>query len=143
METNYGFIIEKTGKKIKLELQRKFNESNFDITVDQWVVLLELYSHGTQNQVELCERCFKDAPTMTRIVELLVKKEFVERSPCITDRRKYDISLNKKGKQLIQKLLPTVIAFRKEGWKDLTEKDIQHLIRITNKISINLDNYVR
>jgi DNA-binding MarR family transcriptional regulator len=56
MNLNYGFILESTAKKIKLELQRKFNEIGVDITVDQWVVLLELHQHGTQNQVDLCER---------------------------------------------------------------------------------------
>jgi DNA-binding MarR family transcriptional regulator len=141
METNYGFILESTAKKIKLELQRKFNELNFDITVDQWIVLLELHKHGVQNQVELCERCFKDAPTITRIIELLVKKELIERAPCKNDRRKFNISLTKKGKQLIQKLLPSVVEFRKQGWNNLTEKDVQHLIRITNKITGNLENH--
>ena len=55
MNLNYGFILESTAKKIKLELQRKFNEIGADITVDQWVVLLELHQHSTQNQVDLCE----------------------------------------------------------------------------------------
>src|SRR6476646_7297317 len=100
MDINYGFILESTAKKIKLELQRKFNEQQIDITVDQWVVLLELHKHGMQNQVELCERCYKDAPTITRIIELLVRKELIDRTGCKNDRRRFDISLNKKGKQL-------------------------------------------
>ena len=141
MDTNYGFILESTAKKIKLELQRKFNENNFDITVDQWVVLLELHKHGVQNQVELCERSFKDAPTITRIVELLIRKGLIDRASCKNDRRKFNISLSKKGKQHIQKLLPVVVAFRKQGWNHLTDRDVQHLVRITNKININLKNH--
>lgn len=138
MNFNYGFILESTAKKIKLELQRKFNEHNVDITVDQWVVLLELYQRGTQNQVALCEHCAKDAPTITRIIELLVKKELIIREDCKEDRRRFNISLSKKGKTLIQKLLPVVIEFRKQGWNNLTEKDIAHIERITNKIKENL-----
>ena len=138
MNFNYGFILESTAKKIKLELQRKFNEIGVDITVDQWVVLLELHQHSTQNQVELCERCAKDAPTITRIIELLVKKELILREECKTDRRKFNISLSKKGKNLIQKLLPVVVEFRKQGWNNLTEKDIAHIERNTRKIKENL-----
>lgn len=138
MNFNYGYVLESTAKKIKLELQRKFNDIGVDITVDQWVVLLELQTHGTQNQVELCEHCSKDAPTITRIVELLLKKELIIRDNCADDRRKYNISLSKKGKALIQKLLPTVIEFRKQGWHNLTEKDIAHIVRITQKIQNNL-----
>lgn len=140
MNFNYGFILESTAKKIKLELQRKFNDIGVDITVDQWVILLELHQHGTQNQVELCEKCAKDAPTITRIIELLIKKEMVLREECKEDRRKFNISLSKKGKALIQKLLPVVIEFRKQGWNNLTEKDIQHIERITKKIQDNLNN---
>ncbi len=138
MDFNYGFTLESTAKKIKLALQRKFNEHDVDITVDQWVVLLELYQYGTQNQVELCERCCKDAPTITRIIELLVRKELITRESCKEDRRKFNISLSKKGKTLIQKLLPIVIEFRKQGWNNLTEKDILHIERITKKIQENL-----
>lgn len=138
MNFNYGFILESTAKKIKLELQRKFNEHEVDITVDQWVVLFELHQHGTQNQVSLCEHCAKDAPTITRIIELLVKKELIVREACTNDRRKYNISLSKKGKILIQKLLPIVIEFRVQGWHNLNEKDIMHIERITKKIQDNL-----
>lgn len=138
MKFNYGLILESTAKKIKLELQRKLNEIGVDITVDQWVVLLELHQHGTQNQVELCERCCKDAPTITRIIELLVKKELIIREGCKEDRRRFNISLNKKGKALIQKVLPIVVEFRIKGWNNLTEKDIAHIERITKKIRDNL-----
>ncbi|MFN8261233.1 MAG: MarR family transcriptional regulator [Chitinophagales bacterium] len=138
MNLNYGFILESTAKKIKLELQRKFNEIGADITVDQWVVLLELYQHNTQSQVDLCEHCAKDAPTITRIIELLVKKELISREECKEDRRKFNVSLSKKGKALIQKLLPVVVEFRKKGWNNLTEKDIQHIERITKRIKENL-----
>lgn len=138
MNFNYGFILESTAKKIKLELQRKFNEHEVDITVDQWVVLFELHQHGTQNQVSLCEHCAKDAPTITRIIELLVKKELIVREACTNDRRKYNISLSKKGKALIQRLLPIVIEFRIQGWHNLNEKDIMHIERITKKIQDNL-----
>jgi DNA-binding MarR family transcriptional regulator len=140
MNFNYGFILESTAKKIKLELQRKFNVHGVDITVDQWVVLLELHQQGTQNQVALCEHCAKDAPTITRIIELLVKKELIIRESCKDDRRKFNISLSKKGKSLIQKLMPIVIEFRKQGWTHLTEKDIQHIERITKKIKENLSD---
>ena len=65
MELTYGHLIEKTGRKIKQELQKEINRLGFGITVDQWVLLLELYESGKMPQVELEERTFKDAPTIT------------------------------------------------------------------------------
>lgn len=139
MNFNYGYILESTAKKIKLGLQHKFNEMNVDITVDQWVVLLELHTNGTQNQVSLCEHCTKDAPTMTRIIELLLKKELVIRKIEKEDRRKSNISLSPNGKSLVKKLLPHVVKFRQLGWEGLTEKDFNALQRIVNKIQANFD----
>jgi len=140
MNFNYGYILESTAKKIKLALQHKFNAMNVDITVDQWVVLLELHNNGTQNQVTLCEHCTKDAPTMTRIIELLLKKNLISRETGREDRRKFNISLSKEGKALVRRLLPIVVEFRKKGWNGLTEKDFEVLQQITNKIQLNFES---
>ena len=138
MEFNYGFVLEKTGKKIKQVLQKQFSVKGIDITIDQWVILHELYVYGKQNQVHLCERVYKDAPTVTRIIVLLEKKSLVLRHTSKEDRRKFDITLSTSGKALVKKLLPYVVAFRKSGWQGLNEQDIRHLQRITQKIEQNL-----
>jgi len=138
MNFYYGFIFETTARKIKVALQQKFNEHNIDITVDQWMVLLELHDNGTLNQVTLCKLCGKDAPTTTHILKLLIKKELITREVCEDDRRCFNISLSKKGKVMIQKVLPIVIEFRQKGWHELSKKDEEHLIRIATKITQNL-----
>jgi len=142
MEFNYGFVLEKTGKKIKQYLQKRFLYKGLDITVDQWVILYELYVDGTQNQVDLCERVYKDAPTVTRILELLIQKELVVRKTADQDRRRFEISLSSIGRAMVKKVLPDVISFRQTGWKGLSNQDIIHLQRITKKIEQNLDNVV-
>jgi len=142
MEFNYGFVLEKTGKKIKQYLQKRFLYKGLDITVDQWVILYELYVHGTQNPVDLCERVYKDAPTVTRILELLIQKELVVRKTADQDRRRFEISLSSIGRTMVKKILPDVISFRQTGWKGLSNQDINHLQRITKKIEQNLDDVV-
>jgi DNA-binding MarR family transcriptional regulator len=140
MEFNYGFVLEKTGKKIKQNLQKRFLYQGLDITVDQWVILYELYLHGTQNQVALCEKVYKDAPTVTRILELLIQKDMVVRKASRADRRKFEISLSPAGRAMVKKILPEVISFRLSGWKGLSHQDMNHLTRITRKIEQNLED---
>ena len=77
---NYGFLIERTGKKLKQSLQRIFNDIDADITVDQWVILYELHEHGSLSQNQIGENTYKDAPTVTRIIDLLAKKKLVKRN---------------------------------------------------------------
>lgn len=140
MEFNYGFVLEKTGKKIKQNLQKRFLYQGLDITVDQWVILYELYIQGTQNQVDLCEKVYKDAPTVTRILELLIQKNMVVRKASRADRRKFEISLSATGRAMVKKILPEVISFRLTGWKGLSNQDMNHLNRITRKIEQNLED---
>ncbi len=140
MEFNYGFVLEKTGKKIKQYLQKRFLYQGLDITVDQWVILYELYIQGTQNQVALCEKVYKDAPTVTRILELLIQKEMVVRKTSKADRRRFEISLSSSGRNMVKKILPEVISFRLIGWKGLDNQDMNHLNRITRKIEQNLED---
>jgi DNA-binding MarR family transcriptional regulator len=136
---NYGFLLERTGKKLKQTLQRIFNDIDADITVDQWVILYELHMHTSLSQNELGENTFKDAPTVTRIIDLLAKKNLVKRKMSKEDRRKYNIELTKKGTEKIETLLPAVIEYRKTGWEGLTKSDLDTLNVILNKVFDNMN----
>ena len=140
MELTYGHLIEKTGRKIKQELQKEINRLGFGITVDQWVLLLELYESGKMPQVELEERTFKDAPTITRILDILLQKSLINKYPCNEDRRKFLIELSEQGRNLVDEMLPHLVVFRKNGWKGLSMQDWEDLQRIMNTIFVNFSN---
>lgn len=137
---NYGFLLERTSKKLKQTLQRNFNDIGAIITVDQWVIMYELFKHGSLSQNQIGENTYKDAPTVTRIIDLLAKKTLVKRKMSKEDRRKYFIELTKKGTETIEKLLPDVIEFRKKGWEGLDQSDLQALNVIVDKVFYNMSD---
>ena len=134
METNYGFIIEKTSRKIKQTLQKRLNNLNIDITVDQWVIILELSRHKDLAQNEIAKKTNKDAPTVNRIIEILLKKELVSKNNNSIDKRKSVICLSNKGKKMIE-----IIKFRNDGWKNLSDQDLNDLKRIMQTIYQNFN----
>jgi DNA-binding MarR family transcriptional regulator len=138
MNKNYGFILETTAKMLKQTLQRRFNRQKIEITVDQWILLSEIFYDQNINQVELCEKVYKDAPTVTRMLVLLQREGYLERVNSQLDKRRFDLKLTTKGQELIKKTLPLVHDFRKDGWRGLDDDDMNHLYRIANKISENL-----
>lgn len=139
METNYGFIIEKTSRKIKQTLQKRLNNLNIDITVDQWVIILELSRHKDLAQNEIAKKTNKDAPTVNRIIEILLKKELVSKNNNSIDKRKSVIGLSNKGKKMIEKINPEIIKFRNDGWKNLSDQDLNDLKRIMQTIYQNFN----
>jgi len=109
-----------------------------DITVDQWVVLQQLERQEGQNQLEIAQAVYKDAPTVTRILDLLAKKKLVERVGDTTDRRRFNIELTKLGRQRIKKVWPHIKAARQKAWAGLDEKAIDKLVESLNQVFENI-----
>jgi DNA-binding MarR family transcriptional regulator len=66
----YSLLLERTSKRIKQYAQTQFKLQKFGITVDQWIVLKKLNEVGGSSQSDLAELVNKDAPTLTRIIDL-------------------------------------------------------------------------
>ncbi|KAB7731353.1 MarR family transcriptional regulator [Rudanella paleaurantiibacter] len=136
----YFFKIDTTIKKIRNALQKRFVEAGFDLTVDQWVVVDHLHRNPGIAQATLAEMTAKDAPTVTRIIDLLVKKELVERRMAGDDRRKFLVSLTQTGEQVYEQMLPAVVEIRRKGWGSLSEDDYRHFVRIMDEIYQNFND---
>lgn len=140
MEENlkqYGFYIERTAKRMKQHLQRKFNSLNYGITVDQWVILDVLHDDDGMSQYEIADRTYKDAPTVTRIIDLLCKKGLTKREIDESDRRRFNIFLTTQGREKVNEILPVVMEFRNQGLRGLCNEDYQRLMRVLDTIFDN------
>jgi DNA-binding MarR family transcriptional regulator len=136
-ERAYFFKIDTAIKRIRYALQKRFVEAKTDLTVDQWVLIDHLHRNPGISQNQLAELTAKDAPTVTRIIDLLTKKDLAERRMADDDRRKFLISLTQAGEAMYEKLLPHVIDIRRQGWGDLSDDDYQHFTRIMDSIYRN------
>lgn len=134
----YFFKIDTTIKKIRNALQKQFNEAGFDLTVDQWVIIDHLYRNPGISQNTIAEMTTKDAPTVTRIIDLLSQKELTRRQITDTDRRKFLVFLTEAGEAKYREVLPVVSAMRRKGWGNLSDDDYQHFIRIMDSIYTNV-----
>ena len=134
----YSFILDRTARKVKQYAQTAFTDHQFELTVDQWTVLRTIYENPDLTNKEMAELCGKDQPTLTRIIDLLIKKELAERITNSSDRRSLRLQITKKGKTKIQEIAPKVAEFRMQAWKNLNEEDFAHFTRILNTIYDNL-----
>ena len=108
-----------------------------DITVDQCLVLIILNKNSNYYQKEIAELIFKDNASVTRIIELMVKKDYLTRTINEYDRRKFNLKLTVKGKETIELLSPIFIINRKTALDGLSEDEIELLSKILNKIILN------
>jgi DNA-binding MarR family transcriptional regulator len=136
--STYSFLLERTAKRVKQYAQQRFNAAEFDITVDQWLVLKNLRNNNDLNQSELGDLTNKDNPTLTRIIDLLCRKGLTERKIHPDDRRSFLVHLTEKGEQTVSDWSPKVAEIRMKAWENLSEEDYDNLKRILNSIYDNL-----
>lgn len=136
----FGSHLDRTVKQIRQNYVKAFKEIGVDITTEQWVLLDNLYQNNGISQNELAERNFKNAPTVSRIIDLLCKKGLVERQRFDNDRRRYKIFMTTQGKTVYEQALPAVLALRQRGWNNLSDEDYENLIRIVNQIFENYED---
>ena len=134
-----GFAIEKTVKLMKLSFSRILMlHPEIDITVDQWIIIQLLYKHKNLSQQQIAELSFKDAPTVTRIIDILVNKDIVRRDADFQDRRKFSILLTENGLDTYKMVIPILEEFRREAYADIAHEDLLALEKTMNKIFQNL-----
>lgn len=133
----YGTLLDRTLRIIKLNFIQGFKEVGVDLTPEQWVIVDRLYHQNSISQTELASGSFKNAPTVSRIIDLLCEKGLTERHRFVNDRRRYKIFLTEKGKATFKKANPVAQQLRQKGWANLSEADYENFTRITNQIFDN------
>ncbi|MEM1215125.1 MAG: MarR family transcriptional regulator [Bacteroidota bacterium] len=134
---NFGALIDRTLKLIKQRYLQVFREISADLTTEQWVLLDKLAERDGVTQTELASGSFKNAPTVSRIIELMMKKELVTKAQGTEDKRQYIITLSTKGKDLHAHVLPHVHRLRRQGWNHLSEGDYEQFVRIMRQLEEN------
>jgi len=136
---SFGALIDRTLRRIKLRYLQTFKATGIDITPEQWVLLDKLYQTNGISQNELANGTYKNAPTVSRIIDLLCKKGWTERSRSEDDRRSYKIFLTQEGEKIVEILLPKVANLRSLGWENISEEDYKVFVRIMNQLYENYD----
>lgn len=134
----FGLHLDATLKVIKQDMLRRFKAHRLDLTPEQYAVLAELMDKGSLSQKELAQSTFKDAPTVSRIIDLLVKKGWIERITDADDRRKCVLLPTAEGQKVYASATPVVQEARQAGWQGLSDDDYRQLKTILDKVVENI-----
>ena len=96
----YSFITGKASTAIARRLQKKFNASGINLTIEQWSVLYHLWKEDGKSQQDLCNATFRDKPSITRLIDNLEKLNLVKRVASENDRRINLIYLTRQAQKL-------------------------------------------
>lgn len=109
-----------------------------DITPEQWAVLSAIKETENTSQKILAELTEKDRPTVNRIMDVLLRKELVEKCVDTKDRRKTIISLTESGTKKIEAISLIIKKALTEMFQGLTESEIEQFLRTLQLIEKNI-----
>lgn len=131
------YTIEEAIKSYRKFAQKRINEQGIDITIDQWLVLNSLDTNKKLPQNQLAELVFKDVASVTRIIDLLVKKEYLVRSTHSDDRRRFVLEITEKGRDAIAKAGSIVNENRSIALNGLSDANINRVQSLLKQIIEN------
>ena len=138
LHMNLGLLIRSAHNSMTERFVQNVFNSGLDISMDQWMILGPIWQLESPSQKELGEICFRDKPSITRIIDSLEKKSLVVRVPDQIDHRIKRVVLTKAGKQLFYDVLPIMEKTREEVRGNIPEEEIQVFKNVLSKIIKNL-----
>ena len=131
------YNMDKAIKSYRMYAQKRLREHGFKITIDQWLIIKSILENPTITQQEIAKKVFKDNASVTRIIELLVKSEYLEREVNAEDRRKSILRVTDEGKSIIEKVQNLVLENRKNALETVTSEELEAMNISLQKIIDN------
>lgn len=139
-EETIFYSIESTIKAYRKYAQANIKKIDPSLTIDQSILILKLIDNPEISQKNLAKLLFKDVASVTRMIELLVKTEFIIREPNPNDRRQNNLIITAKAKKIMKKVSKIIKANRDFALKDISDKEIEKCKKTLNAILNNLGN---
>ncbi|MFD2935454.1 MarR family winged helix-turn-helix transcriptional regulator [Spirosoma flavum] len=121
------YSLEKAIKLYRQFAQRRLNQHGFDITIDQWLILTAVRDQPDWTQQQIAKTVFKDVASVTRMIDLLVKKQYLTRIGNSDDRRRFTLTLTDTARQLLDAMQPVIVNNRQCALQNLDEQQLTHL----------------
>lgn len=139
IDSSIAYLVGRTSRSIVKRLSKKFSDSGFDVSYEQWSILVHLYRKDGQTQQELARTAVKDKAAVTRLLNILERKNIVLRIPDRNDKRSKLIYLTHKAKEFKIHLIAVVKELLVEAKQDISQDEMARCKSTLNKIFSNID----
>jgi len=136
----YSVINGMASTAIARRLQKHFREAGLEITIEQWSILYHLWLEDGLSQQELCNRTFRDKPSITRLIDNLEKQKLVKRIASKEDRRINIVCLTDAAKNLQNLTVDLANQTMYEALVGVTKDEIETVKKVLYQVYDNLNS---
>jgi DNA-binding MarR family transcriptional regulator len=118
-------------------LEPVFAEHGF--TFLQYQILAWLRDGIALNPRDICAQYRHNSGALTRVIDQLEEKGFIERLRRDRDRRKVELQLTDAGRKVIERLIPLVVDQLNQVLQDFSSDELKELTRLLIKFNTSLE----
>ena len=112
--------------------------NNIDLTPEQFLLIDLLWNLGPMSQQKLADSMHKDKNSITKLVDALEAKGFVERQRDKNDRRSNTVVTTEKSQAIKDRTKEFGISMLDDMLEGISEEELRSFLSTLDKISKNL-----
>ncbi len=124
---------------LRSELQKRFRAEGYDLSAEEWALLMVLWRKGPQQMGPLAATTLRDRTTVTRLVDRLVRKNYLKRTSKTGDRRQVIVDVTARGNEIHDQILAIVHALIADSSRGISQGDAQITLGVLSRMAKNLD----
>jgi len=138
VEEPIGRLIYKTSLDLRNYAEKLLNP--YDLTTEQFHILKSTSAGAGISQNRLCLSVGKKPANITRILDRLEKKGWIERQPNPADRRSSLVFLTAKGERIIAEVSSEFESYASWFVEGIGQEEERIFRRVLGKINRNIEN---
>lgn len=130
-------MLGRTLKIFMVHVVNEFKNRNIELTFEQFLMLRMIESDPTLIQQDIAKHLQKDKSIIVRQMDNLIEKEYVVRVPNYDDKRKKNLVLTQKGREMMNKIMQLNLEVSKKLISGIGENEYKIFQQVLNKIQEN------
>lgn len=132
-----GYMLGQTMRVYKNMITTTLKENKYDLSFEQYVMMMILSMEKEPTQQELANQLQKDKSSILRHTDVLIKKLYVNRIPDKTDKRMKKLYLTPAGKETVVRLKALAAQVESRLLYGINTTEVNTLMNILEKIHSN------
>lgn len=137
-----GVFLNFVHNRFKKYLTAFFQESGYNITPEQFLLLDALWDMGVMPQQKIADTMLKDKNSVVKLVDTLEKKGLVRRGSSSRDRRQNLIEVTPRGLEIKEGVTAAAIKAVDLITKDISREDLHIFLNVLFNMSENMNEDV-
>ncbi|WP_017813910.1 MULTISPECIES: MarR family winged helix-turn-helix transcriptional regulator [Paenibacillus] len=139
LENSIGYKLAIASRLTNNRLNQQFRDAGYPVTHEQWILISYLWKRDGQTQNRLARLSRKDQPSVSRLIDNMIRRGMVTRVPHPDDRRTNLIYLTDYCRSILDDLAAKATQTIEEVFNGFSREEREITLGLVDRIIKNMD----